>query len=97
MMRQDLTPNFKLGNYAVLVCEVVVLSRCLHTCQLSRAEHNVEQACPKNFITVILIFTLRLYDEVNDLHAKSKYQANTYILYRHVSDKYFHPFPTARY
>ena len=68
------------------VCEVVVLSRCLHTCQLSRAERNVHQARPKKFIILIFVFALRLYDKVDGLHANSKEQAETYILYRHVSE-----------
>ena len=111
-MRQVLAPNYKLANFAVLVlersmiviflimaveesrvCEMVVLSRSLHTCQLSRAEHNVQQACAKRFITVILVFAL---SEVNGLHANSKDQAESYILYRHVSDGCFHPFPSSR-
>lgn len=68
-------------------CEMVVLSKCLHTCQ---------QACPKKLTAVILIFALRIYDEVDGLHASSKDQAETYILYLHVSDGCSHPFPSTR-
>ena len=80
------------------VCEMVVLSRCLHICQqLSHAEHNVQQACQKEVLTVILILALGLYDGVSGLHTNSKDQSEAYILYPDVSDGCFHLFPSARF